>query len=246
MQISPNDRLLVLTGAGISVESGLATFRGNGGLWNGYSVDQVATPDAWIADPALVWNFYSNRRREARLAEPNDAHHALAAIERQMGDRFFLVTQNVDDLHERAGSHRVHHMHGTLSQSRCVDCDAPFEEAALHLDPGNLPACENCGAAIRPHIVWFGETPLDLDGIFAQLTQATVLLVIGTSGAVYPAAAFVQIARKRGMRTIYVGPEEPLNAKAFDEILLGPATEVVPRLIAYCRGFGVASRLDPA
>ena len=231
MQLSSTDRLVVLTGAGISVESGLATFRGNGGLWNGYSVEQVATPEAWLADPALVWNFYSNRRREARLAEPNAAHGALAAVEQQLGDRFFLVTQNVDDLHERAGSQRVQHMHGTLSQSRCVACDAPFDDAGLHLDPENLPTCEDCGAAVRPHIVWFGETPLDLDGIFAQLTQAAVLLVVGTSGAVYPAAAFVEIARRRGIRTVYVGPERPLNAEAFDEVLLGTATEVVPRLL---------------
>ncbi len=214
------------------MESGLATFRGNGGLWNGYRVDQVATPEAWAADPALVWHFYASRRGEARTAEPNAAHHALAAVEGQLGDRFFLVTQNVDDLHERAGSQRVHHMHGTLSQSRCVDCGVPFPDAVLHLDPAHLPTCTDCGAPVRPHIVWFGEVPLDLDGIFAQLEGATVLLVIGTSGAVYPAAAFVQIARGRGIRTVYVGPEEPLNASAFDEILLGPATEVVPRLLA--------------
>ncbi len=232
MNFSPTDRLFVLTGAGISAESGLATFRGNGGLWNGYRVDQVATPEAWDADPALVWNFYSSRRGEARTAEPNAAHRALAAIEEQMGDRFFLVTQNVDDLHEKAGSHRVLHMHGTLSQSRCVHCETPFIDAALHLDSAHLPRCEDCGAPVRPHIVWFGEVPLDLDTIFAQLERATMLLVIGTSGAVYPAAAFVQMAQSRGIRSVYVGPEEPLNASAFDEILLGTATEVVPQLTA--------------
>ncbi len=232
MQLTATDRLFVLTGAGISAESGLATFRGSGGLWNGYRVEEVATPDAWVADPALVWQFYSLRRRDARGAEPNAAHRALAAIEQQLGDRFYLVTQNVDDLHERAGSERLHHMHGTLSQSRCVRCDQPFADAALHLDPANLPTCPACGAAVRPHIVWFGEVPLDLDGIFAQLERATVLLVIGTSGAVYPAAAFVQVARQRGVRTIYIGPEAPLNADAFDDILLGPATEQVPRLLS--------------
>ena len=231
MTFSSTDRLFVLTGAGISVESGLATFRGSGGLWNGYRVDQVATPEAWVADPALVWNFYSNRRREARLAEPNAAHRALAAIEQQLGNRFFLLTQNVDDLHERAGSQRLHHMHGTLSQSRCVSCDDPFDDPELYLDPENLPVCKQCGSAIRPHIVWFGETPIDLDGIAEELERATVLLVIGTSGAVYPAASLVGIARQRGMRTLYVGPERPLNAHAFSEILLGPATEVVPRLV---------------
>ena len=232
MQLSSTDRLFVLTGAGISVESGLLAFRGNGGLWNGYRVDQVATPEAWVADPALVWEFYSHRRHDARAAVPNAAHRALAAIEQQLGDRFYLVTQNVDDLHEQAGSHRLHHMHGSLSLSRCVRCDAPFLDAALHLDAANLPRCATCGAAIRPHIVWFGETPLDLDSIFAELERATVLLVVGTSGAVYPAAAFVRIARSRGLRTVYVGPEAPLNADAFDEVLLGTATERLPALLA--------------
>lgn len=231
MHLSSSDRPFVLTGAGISAESGLATFRGSGGLWNGYRTDEVATPEAWRADPALVWNFYANRRRDAREAEPNAAHRAIAAMEAHFGDRFYLVTQNVDDLHERAGSHRVHHMHGSLAQSRCVRCDKPFVDSALHLDPAALPACAECGAAIRPHIVWFGEVPLHLEAILLALEQSTVLLVIGTSGAVYPAAGFVRIARQLGSRTIYIGPEEPLNADAFDNILLGPATEIVPTLL---------------
>src|SRR5579875_2821210 len=231
MHLAASDRVFVLTGAGISAESGLATFRGSGGLWNGYRVEDVATPEAWSADPALVWRFYSMRRQDARGAQPNDAHRALAAMERQLGDRFFLVTQNVDDLHERAGSERVHHMHGTLFQSRCVRCDAPFADLALYMHPKDLPVGEQCGSAIRPHIVWFGEVPLDLETIFAELVRATVLLVIGTSGAVYPAAGFVNIANQRGIRTVYVGPEEPLNAEAFDEILLGPATQVLPGLL---------------
>ena len=231
MHLSATDRVFVLTGAGISAESGLATFRGSGGLWNGFRVEEVATPEAWGADPALVWNFYSMRRQDARGAEPNAAHRALAALEQRLGDRFYLVTQNVDDLHERAGSRRVHHMHGALSQSRCVRCGVPFDDRALYTDPDGLPTCTLCAAPVRPHIVWFGEVPLDLDGIFASLERATVLLVIGTSGAVYPAAAFVHIARRRGMRTVYVGPEEPLNAEAFDEMLLGPATAVVPGLL---------------
>ncbi len=231
MQLSASDRVFVLTGAGISAESGLATFRGSGGLWNGYRVEEVATPEAWAADPALVWRFYSLRRGDAQGAEPNAAHRALAALEQRLGDRFYLVTQNVDDLHERAGTQRVHHMHGMLFQSRCVRCDIPFADGALYLDGAALPSCKDCGAAVRPHIVWFGEVPLDLESIFEELELATVLLVIGTSGAVYPAAAFVRIARQRGIRTVYVGPEEPLNAEAFDEILLGPATAVLPALL---------------
>jgi NAD-dependent SIR2 family protein deacetylase len=139
MILTPHDRLFVLTGAGVSAESGLATFRGSGGLWNGYRVDQVATPEAWHADPKLVWRFYSMRRRDALAAQPNAAHVALAKIEQTLGDRFYLCTQNVDDLHERGGSHRVHHMHGTLFASRCVDCGLPFHDQKLYED-ANKPA----------------------------------------------------------------------------------------------------------
>jgi NAD-dependent deacetylase len=229
MQMTKSDRLFVLTGAGISAESGLATFRGSGGLWNGYRVEQVATPEAWEADPSLVWNFYSMRRRDALAAEPNSAHRALAALEQDMGDRFYLCTQNVDDLHERAGSTRVHHMHGSLFQSRCVACNQPYADSALY--ESALPVCEKCGEAVRPHIVWFGEIPLDMEGIYDRLERSTHLLVVGTSGSVYPAAGLVHIARQRTIHTVYVGPEEPLNAAAFDEVLLGSATQVLPRLL---------------
>jgi NAD-dependent deacetylase len=231
MEFSPEDRLFVLTGAGISAESGLATFRGSGGLWNGHRVEDVATPEAWQADPELVWRFYSMRRRDALAATPNAAHLALSALEQQLADNFYLCTQNVDDLHERAGSKRVHHMHGTLFASRCVRCDSPFPDQSFYESAAELPRCTECGELVRPHIVWFGEMPLDMDGIYRKLDQATVLLVIGTSGSVYPAAGLVQIANRRKIRTIYVGPERPLNAPSFDEILLGAATEVVPSLV---------------
>jgi NAD-dependent deacetylase len=222
--------LFVLTGAGVSAESGLATFRGSGGLWNGYRVEQVATPEAWAADPRLVWNFYSMRRRDAAGAEPNAGHLALAELERRMGGRFYLCTQNVDDLHERAGSVRIHHMHGSLFESRCVRCDEPFPDRTVY--EGDLPRCERCGAAVRPHIVWFGEVPLAMETIYAELEQATVMMVVGTSGSVYPAAGFVQIARRNGVKTVYVGPERPLNGDAFDEVLLGTAVGVLPGLLA--------------
>ena len=226
-----DDRLFVLTGAGVSAESGLATFRGSRGLRNGYRVDQVATPEAWQADPLLVWQFYSMRRRDALAAEPNAAHRALAALEQRMGDRFYLCTQNVDDLHERGGSVRVHHMHGSLFDSRCMRCDTPFADRNFYETAADLPRCADCGEAVRPHIVWFGEVPLDMDGIYRQLDRATVVLVVGTSGSVYPAAGFVQIANQRGIRTVYVGPEEPLNAEVFDDVVLGTATEVLQRLL---------------
>ena len=231
MRFTVDDRLFVLSGAGISAESGLATFRGSGGLWNGYRVDQVATPEAWHANPELVWRFYSMRRRDALAAQPNAAHLALATIEQRLGDRFYLCTQNVDDLHERAGSHRVHHMHGSLFQSRCVRCKAPFPDKALYETAASLPRCPDCGEPVRPHIVWFGEIPMDMEGIYRELGRATVVLVVGTSGSVYPAAGIVDIANQKGIRTIYVGPEEPLNADAFDEMIQGTATEVLPKFL---------------
>jgi NAD-dependent deacetylase len=232
MQLTSKDRLFVLTGAGISAESGLATFRGSGGLWNGHRVEEVATPEAWQANPELVWRFYSQRRRDALAAQPNAAHKALAQIEQRLANNFYLCTQNVDDLHERAGSRRIHHMHGSLFQSRCTRTGEHFSDHAFYEDPNALPICNTCHATIRPHIVWFGEIPLDMDTIYRELDRATILLVVGTSGSVYPAAGFVDIANRRGIRTVYVGPEEPLNTNAFSEIILKSATEALPSLFS--------------
>lgn len=238
MRLTSRDRLFVLTGAGISAESGLATFRGSGGLWNGHRVEEVATPEAWQADPSFVWSFYSARRRNALAAQPNPAHFALGRIEQQLAAddpaRFYLCTQNVDDLHERAGSRRVHHMHGSLFQSRCVRCDKPFPDRAFY-EAAPLPTCPDCGSLIRPHIVWFGEIPLDMDSIYSELARATVVLVVGTSGSVYPAAGLVHIARQHGIRTIYVGPEEPSNAASFDLIQRGTAVQILPVLFDLSR-----------
>jgi NAD-dependent protein deacetylase/lipoamidase len=235
MHLTAQDRLFVLTGAGISAESGLATFRGSGGLWNGHRVEEVATPEAWDANPALVWRFYSQRRRDALAAQPNAAHKALAQIEQRLGktnpENFYLCTQNVDDLHERAGSHRIHHMHGSLFESRCTRCNQPFADQSFYENPQTLPACKTCASPIRPHIVWFGEIPLDMDAIYRELNRATALLVVGTSGSVYPAAGFVNIANQRHIRTIYVGPEEPLNIDAFDEVILSTATNGLPKIV---------------
>jgi NAD-dependent deacetylase len=231
MRLTSQDRLFVLTGAGISAESGLATFRGSGGLWNGHRIEDVATPEAWQTNPELVWRFYSQRRRDALAAQPNAAHIALAKIEQRLNENFYLCTQNVDDLHERASSHRVHHMHGSLFHSRCTRTNEPFADQSFYEDPNDFPICKTCHASIRPHIVWFGEIPLDMDGIYRKLDRATILLVVGTSGSVYPAAGFVNIANQRGIRTIYVGPEEPLNNDAFDEIILKTATEALPSLM---------------
>jgi NAD-dependent deacetylase len=232
IEIGPNDRVFVLTGAGVSAESGLPTFRDNDGLWNGYRVEDVATPEAWEEDAERVWRFYAMRRRDALTCQPNPAHYALAALERELGERFFLCTQNVDPLHERAGSRRLLHMHGELFRSRCEDdCgQADFADEGIYESTADIPHCP-CGARIRPHIVWFGEIPMEMDRIFEELDRCTLLMVVGSSGTVYPAAGFVQTVRRSGARTIYIGAERPLNAHMFTDIVLGKAGEILPGLI---------------
>lgn len=238
--IGPEDRVFVLTGAGVSAESGLKTFRDQGGLWEGHRIEDVATPEAWHEDAARVWRFYSMRRSDARDAQPNPAHRALAALEEHIGDRFFLCTQNVDNLHERAGSKKLVHMHGELFVSRCefhpaapgmdafVCTRPPFADEALYASADAIPRCA-CGGRIRPHIVWFGEIPLQMERIQREIDRSTVMLVTGTSGAVYPAANFVRWAGA-GVRRYYIGPEEPMNARAFTQLFLGNAGEVLPGL----------------
>ncbi len=231
ISIDSNDRVFVLTGAGISAESGLATFRASDGLWAGHRIEDVCTPEALERDPALVWKFYSERRASCEKAEPNPAHLALAELESKLGDRFFLCTQNVDDLHERAGSIHLVHMHGELAKSRCeAECGrAPVEDRTVYRGIDEVPYC-SCGARLRPHIVFFGETPLEMSRIEREIGKATVMLVVGTSGSVYPAANFVNWARHARARTIYIGPERPLNASSFSDIVEGKAGEVMPGL----------------
>ena len=231
ISISSSDRVFVLTGAGISAESGLPTFRAEDGLWAGFRIEDVCTPEAWERNPAEVWAFYSARRAAAQQAEPNPAHLALAELEKRLPGRFFLCTQNVDDLHERGGSINLLHMHGELAKSRCEDnCGAPpIVDRAIYADLSEVRRC-GCGARLRPHIVFFGETPLAMDRIDKELANATLMVVIGTSGSVYPAANFVNWARRAGARTVYVGPEPPLNAAAFTHVVLGKAGEILPDL----------------
>ena len=231
LAISPVDRVFVLTGAGVSAESGIPTFRGVSGLWRNYRIEEVASPEAWNRDPRLVWEFYSMRRRVAAAAKPNPAHLALASLEQKLQNRLFLCTQNVDDLHEQAGSKNVVHMHGELSKSRCDTCQRPpFRDANTYDPPAELPRCQ-CGGRIRPHICWFGEVPFELDRISRELDACSIFMAIGTSGVVEPAASFVAYVGERA-RTIYVGPEEPANACAFTECHLGKAGEVLPELLA--------------
>ena len=231
--LAAKSRVFVLTGAGISAESGIRTFRDANGLWEQHRFEDVASPEGWAADPELVWRFYAERRTQVTSCQPNAAHRALADLERTLGDRLFLCTQNVDDLHEKAGHGRVVHMHGELMKSRCESCSrSPFDDAEAH---GAVPRCE-CGARIRPHIVWFGEEPFAMDRIQRALDACDVFVTIGSSGAVYPAAGFVRAVRARAARggtsvtTLYVGPEEPDNAAVFDECRLGRAGDAVPGL----------------
>lgn len=229
MRLTAADRLFVLTGAGTSAESGLATFRGEGGLWRNYRPEEVANIAAWRRDPKLVWDFYSMRRRRALAARPNAAHDALAAIESRLGDNFFLCTQNVDSLHEQAGSRRIHHVHGELMKTKCDRCDRPpFSDESLYED-APLPRCD-CGGALRVNVVWFGEMLHGVSPVFEALAGCTAFIAIGTSGVVEPVASFVRSLRHRN--TLYIGPEKPANDDAFTEFMLGPATEMVPRLAA--------------
>ena len=184
IRIRPNDNLFLLTGAGVSAESGIPTFRGVAGLWRNYRIEEVASPHAWARDPVLVWEFYSMRRRVAAAAQPNPGHAALARLEQELGERLFLCTQNVDNLHEQAGSRHVCHMHGELFKSRCDSCRREtFVDATTYEPPAPVPRCA-CGGQIRPHICWFGEVPFGLDAIFAALARCTLFVAIGTSGVV--------------------------------------------------------------
>jgi NAD-dependent protein deacetylase/lipoamidase len=238
-------RLLVLTGAGISAESGLATFRGSDGLWEDEPVDEVATPGGFARDPERVWRFYSARRAAAERAAPNAAHLALAEIERRLGGRFLLATQNVDGLHRAAGSQGVLELHGSLWRTRCSRCARPpFQDRRYPVGPP-LPTCDACAhqgrspALLRPAIVWFGEMldPSDEHEVHRFLRGADaarapiVFLAVGTSGTVYPAAGYVRHAAELGAATWLANLERPDNAWAFDHVVEGPATAVVPRLL---------------
>ena len=240
LEVRRGQRVFILTGAGISAESGVKTFRDAGGLWEEHRVEAVATPEAFERDPVLVWRFYSLRRAQLAEVRPNPAHEALAKLEAHLGDGLFLCTQNVDPLHERSGSSRVVHMHGELARTSCSrpGCTrtAPFADEAQYLDPARLPRCP-CGSLLRPHVVWFGEVPLQLPEIFEEVAGCDLFVTIGSSGAVYPAAGFASHVRNqpstrtgRFARTVYVGLERPDNAHMFDECRLGKAGELVPGL----------------
>ena len=219
-------RIVILTGAGISAESGLRTFRASDGLWEDHRIEDVATPEAFTRNPRLVQDFYNDRRRTSRAAVPNLAHAALARLEAMLPGEVMIVTQNVDTLHERAGSRNVLHMHGSLEGALCAACGHRWPAPAVMAVEEVCPAC---GApAGRPDIVWFGEYPYHMEEIWTALRKAEIFVALGTSGNVYPAAAFVQDAARAGAHTIELNLEASAIHTDFDETRQGRATEIVP------------------
>lgn len=226
-------RILVLTGAGISKESGLDTFRDAGGIWATVDLEEVATPQAFDRDPAKVHDFYNARRRALRNPNvtPNLAHRALTRLERNWDGQLLVVTQNIDDLHERAGTRQLVHMHGELLKARCEGCDKIVEWPD---DLGIDSVCPGCWQAggLRPHVVWFGEMPLDIERIHEAVESCDLFIAIGTSGVVYPAAGFVEGARRAGARTVELNLEPSDGHSRFAERICGPATETVPAFVS--------------
>ncbi len=228
-----NSRIVVLTGAGISAESGVRTFRDNDGLWENHRIEDVATPEAWRRDPSLVWKFYQARRKQLLLVEPNPAHKALARLESDV-ESFTLITQNVDDLHERGGSTSPIHMHGSLRTLRCEET-SKAEVRMANSDLGeDFVYCNCCVQAsrMRPDIVWFGEVPMRMEEIYKSVEECDIFIVIGSSGHVYPAAGLVNFANSSGARSILVNYEVPINGHDFDEVHIGRAGELLPGIVS--------------
>lgn len=226
-------RIVILTGAGVSAESGMGTFRDKDGIWTRHDLEDVATPEGFARNPKLVHDFYNARRRALADAVPNAAHTALARLERivaSSGGEMLLVTQNVDNLHEKAGSQNLLHMHGELARVRCESCGVA---GAWHDDLFEQTECWRCGLSgvLRPDVVWFGEMPYGMDGIYARLSACDLFVSIGTSGEVYPAAGFVMEAGMAGAHTIELNLEPSANARGFTEGRYGPASEVVSQWV---------------
>jgi NAD-dependent deacetylase len=225
-------RVVVLTGAGISAESGLQTFRDSDGLWENHRVEDVATPEGFATNPELVWNFYRQRYHSALVAKPNAGHLALAEMERKIGENFSIITQNVDGLHRRAGNNNVYEMHGRVDRCFCTLCKKKFPITDIDLS-GSLPYCPKCDGLLRPDIVWFGEIPYFLDVIEKLIRKCNLFLVIGTSGTVYPAAGFVMAAKYNGAKTIGVNLEKPKNQDHFDFFYEGKSGDLLPGLVKH-------------
>ena len=223
----PIKNIVILTGAGVSAESGIDTFRDAGGLWEQHRVEDVATPEAFVRDPDLVLRFYGMRREAIQTKAPNAAHDALARLDAEWPGELLIVTQNIDDLHERAGAKRLIHMHGEHLNAWCTACDTRSQWTGSLID---RPACPACGMVgyLRPDIVWFGEMPYQMDEMYQALNRADLFVSVGTSGAVYPAAGFVREARASGARTLELNMEPSQGSHWFDEARQGPATRLVP------------------
>ncbi len=221
----PLENIFILTGAGVSAESGIPTFRGANGLWRNYKIEDVATPAAFNKNPALVWEFYFERIDKIVASKPNEAHLALNKLVKK-GKHINIITQNVDNLHERAGSNDVIHMHGSIMRALCPFCGNLYDIEDIERP---IPKCTKCGHILRPYVVWFGERPRELDRIYKLLTESSVFISIGTSGIVYPASEFHLIARESGAKTIFINIED-LHIDA-DQFFIGKASVVLPHLI---------------
>ena len=232
MNLQVDTKVVILTGAGISAESGIKTFRADGGVWENHRIEDVATPFAWERNPNLVWKFYQERRKQLLNVEPNSAHEALASLENYLNE-FLLITQNVDDLHSRAGSIKLIHMHGELRKLRCEMCgqiiDAMQDE---HLQDEYV-GCNQCSNnRLRPHIVWFHEMPFRMNEIYDAVDECDVFIAIGTSGHVYPAAGLLSVAKDVGAYCIGINLDPPENVRLFDEFHQGLAGELLPTLVS--------------
>ncbi len=227
---SKEDYVVILTGAGISAESGIKTFRDNDGLWENHPVDEVATPEGFITNPKLVWRFYKQRYFQLSETNPNPGHYALVKLEEHLQDNFCLITQNVDGLHRRAGNKRVFEMHGQLEKAFCINCHAHYDLADIDLK-FDIPKCNRCKSYLRPDIVWFGEEPYFLPEIDQALRKASFFITIGTSGVVYPAAQFLMFARSYGVQTIGINLAEPDNRSFIKEFHQGKSGEILPALV---------------
>jgi len=227
----PDNRITILTGAGLSAESGLHTFRDRGGIWERYDLTEVATPEAFARNPAFVLDFYNQRRRANADVRPNAAHEALARLEREYGGEVWSVTQNIDPLHEMAGARNLIHMHGEITKALCAECGHREAWGMADITPQTTcPACATIGR-MRPDVVWFGEMPYEMERIFELLEQTDLFVSIGTSGTVYPAAGFVEIAKQAGAWTLELNLEPSEGASLFHHAIQGPATQTVPAFV---------------
>ena len=229
-KFSKQDHVIVLTGAGISAESGLKTFRDHDGLWENYKVEEVCTPAAFQSNPKLVWDFYKQRFHQLKSVKPNPSHFALVELEHFLSENFMLITQNIDGLHQIAGNKRVIEMHGSLKKCFCQDCGNEFEMTKINLNE-DVPGCPDCNGKLRPDIVWFGEVPYFLKEIDTILRTADFFLIIGTSGTVQPAASLAYLAKAQGAKTICVNLNPPENLMFIDEFHQGKSGELLPELV---------------